>query len=211
MGRIFDAKKYDDILKQLNSTDVESLHRSFDFLKEITIKLLTNLLILNGGAVVVTLTFVGTLINGSNSRLVSSFVEPLLCFSISSAISVFLCGVTYWSQSLYTAADSLKVSINEIYLFLFFNQQKREFYTSQYLVQNEEENNILQNLIKSLDKNDERYEKNMECLKKDIERNNCQGDICRCVAIILFIISLCLFLYGVYLMGNIFWAFDNVN
>lgn len=211
MSRIFNAKNYDELVQQLNSTDVENLHRSFDFLKEITIKLLTNLLILNGGAVVVTLTFVGTLINGPNSMLVSSFVGPLLCFSIGSAIAVILCGVTYWAQSCYTSVNSIKVAINESYRFLFLNQQKREFYINLSPAQNEEEASLRANLLKSLDESDKSFENRAEQLKKDFEHNNSEGTKYRCAAVILFGISLGLFFFGVYLMVCIFVAFNNIS
>lgn len=211
MSRIFNAKNYDDLVQQLNSTDVENLHRSFDFLKEITIKLLTNLLILNGGAVVVTLTFVGTLLNGPNSMLVSSFVGPLLCFAIGSAIAVILCGVTYWAQSFYTAANSIKVGINESYRFLFLNQQKREFYTNLSQVQNEVETSLISNLLKSLDESDKRLEERAEKQKKDFEYNNSKGAKYQCIAVILFVFGVCLFFYGVYLMACIFGAFNHIS
>ncbi len=211
MCRIFNAKNYDELVQQLNSTDVENLHRSFDFLKEITIKLLTNFLILNGGAVVVTLTFVGTLINGPNSMLVSSFVGPLLCFSIASAIAVILCGVTYWAQSFYTTANSIKVGINESYRFLFLNQQKREFYTNLSSVQNEAENSLRANLLKSIDESDKQFEDRVKQQKKDFEYNNSKGAKYRGIAVILFVFGVGLFFLGVYLMVCIFGAFNNIS
>lgn len=211
MSGIFDAKNCDDLIQQLNSTDVENLHKSFDFLKEITIKLLTNLLILSGGAVVVTLTFVGTLINGPNSTLVISFVGPLLCFSVSSATAVILCGITYWSQYFYTTANSMRVSINECYRFLFLNQQRRDFYNNLSSAQNEEEHSLRANLIKSLDESDIELKERAEKLKKDLEYNNSQGDKYRGAAVILFFFSLGLFFFGISLMVCIFRAFNNVS
>lgn len=208
MSKVFDIKQYDEIIQQLNTADVEGFHRSFDFLKEITLKLLTNLLILNGGAVVVTLTFVGALIDSPNAILVSSFINPLLCFAIGSVLSVFLCGITYFSQVFFTTASSLKVNINENYRFLFLNQQKREFYTRSLESGCEEEYKIIQNIINSLDKTDEKYEKMVEKLTNEFKCKTCQGNICQGFAVILFVLNLMLFLYGVYLMGNIFSAFN---
>lgn len=204
MSKIFDIKESVELLRHQSTSSVDGFHKSFDYMKEITIKLLTNLLILNGGAVVVTLTFVGALVNSPKSALISGFVEPLTYFAIGSAISVVLCGITYISQSYYTDASRLDVHINGIYEYLYLNEQKIEFYTNQYEVKSGTEFATLESLLNSLNSKNEQYEKTIEQWSAVYKCKNCNGSQWRMVGIILFIINLALFFYGIYLMVGVF-------
>ena len=204
MSKIFDIKESVELLRHQSTSSVDGFHKSFDYMKEITIKLLTNLLILNGGAVVVTLTFVGALVNSPKSALISGFVEPLTYFAIGSAISVVLCGITYISQSYYTDASRLDVHINGIYEYLYLNEQKIEFYTNQYEVKSVTEFATLESLLNSLNSKNEQYEKTIEQWSAVYKCKNCNGSQWRMVGIILFIINLALFFYGIYLMVGVF-------
>ena len=206
MIKAFEAKEYISIAQRQGDVNEARFHRSFDFLKEITIKLLTSLLLLNGGAIVASLTFLGTLINNPGFTHIDRFTTPLLCFAIGSALTVLLCGITYCSQSYYTAAIASGVAIHDMNQYKLLNQQKIEFYIVQgESIDREEERSILNRILESLYKNDASYESKIGELVKNQECEECKGDWVRCGAVILFFICLGLFFRGVYLMGLIFY------
>lgn len=98
---------------------------------------------MNGGAIVASLTFLGTLINHPNFMNLNKFTEPLLCFACGSAITVVLCAITYLSQGYYTAAIGSSVNIHDIDQYKILNQQKIDFYKIQRANIGEAENDTL--------------------------------------------------------------------
>ena len=204
MIKVFEAKEYGPIIQRQREADEIRLHRSFDFFKEITIKLLTSLLLLNGGAIVASLTFLGTLINHPNFMNLNKFTEPLLCFACGSAITVVLCAITYLSQGYYTAAIGSSVNIHDIDQYKILNQQKIDFYKIQRANIGEAENDTLNEILSSLYKEDNEYDEKIRAIEKERDCEMCKGNTLRFFAIGLFLICLGLFLRGVYLMGILF-------
>ena len=76
MIKLFGINEYMPIYQWRADIEAAKWHKSTDFLKDITIKLLTGLLLLNGGAIVASLTFIGTLINSPHSMYINKFTDP---------------------------------------------------------------------------------------------------------------------------------------
>lgn len=203
MIKLFGINEYIPIYQWRADVDAAKFHKSIDFLKDITIKLLTGLLLLNGGAIVASLTFIGTLINSPNSIYINKFTEPLLYFAIGSAVAVILCGITYFSQSYYSAAIDSSLSILSIQQYKTLNQRKIEFYLAQAEAVDDMERACLSKIVDGLYRDDANYEEEIKQLKSELTCENCKGDTFRNIAIAVFLIDLGLFFYGVYHMSLI--------
>lgn len=204
MIKLFGINEYIPIYQWRADVDAAKFHKSIDFLKDITIKLLTGLLLLNGGAIVASLTFIGTLINSPNSIYINKFNEPLLYFAIGSAVAVILCGITYFSQSYYSAAIDSSLSILSIQQYKVLNQRKIEFYLAQQAeAVNDMEKAHLSKIVDGLYRDDANYDEEINKLKSEQTCENCKGDTFRKIAIAVFLIDLGLFFYGVYHMSLI--------
>lgn len=203
MIKLFGINEYIPIYQWRADVDAAKFHKSIDFLKDITIKLLTGLLLLNGGAIVASLTFIGTLINSPHSIYINKFTEPLSYFAVGSAVAVILCGITYFSQSYYSAAIDSGLSILSIQQYKILNQRKIEFYLAQAEVVDDKEKASLNKIIDGLYQNDTNYDEEIKQLKSEQTCENCKGDFWKKIAIVVFIIDLGLFFYGVYHMSLI--------
>lgn len=203
MIKLFGINEYMPIYQWRADIEAAKWHKSTDFLKDITIKLLTGLLLLNGGAIVASLTFIGTLINSPHSMYINKFTDPLLCFAIGSAIVVILCGITYFSQSYYSAAIDSGLAILSIQQYKNLNQKKIEFYLAQVESIDDAEKANLNRILDGLYKDDAEYDVEIKNLMSEQNCENCKGDCCRNIAIAVFIIDLGLFFIGVYYMNII--------
>lgn len=203
MIKLFGINEYIPIYQWRADVDAAKFHKSIDFLKDITIKLLTGLLLLNGGAIVASLTFIGTLINSPNSIYINKFTEPLLYFAIGSAVAVILCGITYFSQSYYSAAIDSSLSILSIQQYKALNQRKIEFYLAQAEAVDDMEKACLREIVDGLYRDNANYDEEIKKIKSEQTCENCKGDNCRKIAIVVFLIDLGLFFYGVYHMSCI--------
>lgn len=206
MYKGFDINEY-LVLNQVQKEFWESRYqKNFDFIKDLTIKLITSLLILNGGAAVASLAFLETLVSSSKNIDFNSATIPLFFFSAGCIGAVLLCAFSYFSQSMYTSAIDSASSIYTTNNWMLFNEKIINSYQLQQISVSTEENQLIVKLIKRLVTENESYKLEIENLKESQKSENFWGNVFRCFAILIFLASAGAFCYGVYLMGTIFYC-----
>lgn len=206
MYKGFDINEY-LVLNQVQKEFWESRYqKNFDFIKDLTIKLITSLLILNGGAAVASLAFLETLVSSSKNIDFNSATIPLFSFSAGCIGAVLLCAFSYFSQSMYTSAIDSASSIYTTNNWMLFNEKIINSYQLQQISVSTEENQLIVKLIKRLVTENESYQLEIENLKKSQQSENFWGNVFRGFAILIFLASAGAFCYGVYLMGTIFYC-----
>lgn len=206
MYKGFDINEY-LALNQVQKEFWESrFQKNFDFLKDLTIKLITSLLMLNGGAAVASLAFLETLVSSSKNIDFNSATIPLFFFSAGCIGAVLLCAFSYFSQSMYTSAIDSASSIYTTNNWILFNEKIINFYQPQQISVSTEEKQLIVELLKRLVKENESYQLELQRLKESQKSENFWGNVFRILAIIIFVASAGAFCYGVYLMGTIFYT-----
>lgn len=182
---------------------IEAGNKQLEILKDLTIKTITVMLLLNGGAAVACMGFWGSLLPKLPVFATVSFREPLFCFAFGSVMAGLIAGGAYFSQSYYCRSNDFRLGVfkNQAYSNLLLD--KIEFYDNQLKVASKDYQKIL--IIKIIRETDS--EKNMrdstiKYFDRQADEAASIGNTCRDMCIVFFATSIFLFCAGVIKMGT---------
>lgn len=182
---------------------VEAGNKQLEILKDLTIKTITILLLLNGGAAVACMGFLSSLSTKNILAIAAVFREPLFCFAFGAMAAVLISGFAYLSQSYYCKYNDCMIDIID-------RQEHSLLLLGKIIACDKLLSKVSVEASESILRTKKGIENNKSIIDKDISRSEMKmdkerimGDTFRDICITSFFISIFLFIAGVIKMGNL--------